>query len=214
MNSETPLIEPSDPRPRGTPDPVNDPVSPASLGARLFQWRDFTPVPLVLIMLVVSDPTALSATLGVALMVVGEMVRIYGVAFIGSVSRTRNIETTGQDLITNGPFAIVRNPLYLGNLFLATGFATYSGHPWFVALTLIGFSFQYYCIVKFEETLLIERFGAAYKAYMEQVPAWIPSALPDLESWEWPKEIAPAIRSERKTLGAIVALLVVIHLFN
>ena len=134
MNTDTPESASTDSR--GDAANRKEQLSPVSLGAKLFQWRDFTPVPLILILLIISEPTAFSATLGLFSMIFGELIRIYGVAFIGSVSRTRNTETTGRELITGGPFALVRNPLYVGNLFLATGFAIYSGHLWFVVLTL------------------------------------------------------------------------------
>lgn len=206
MNSED---NPQSPTPLtdGISPPKNEPISPISLGAKLFQWRDFTPIPLILILLIISEPTAFSATLGMSSMIVGELIRIYGVAFIGSVSRTRNTETTGKDLITGGPFAIVRNPLYVGNLFLALGFAIYSGHLWFVFVTFIAFAFQYYCIVKYEETLLLKRFGEVYANYMNRVPAWFPSAFPSLDQLEWPSSFSHALKSERKTLGAVVIMI-------
>jgi protein-S-isoprenylcysteine O-methyltransferase Ste14 len=205
MNSDTPQ-SPLTPSHTAHESP-KDHFSPISLGAKLFQWRDFTPIPLILVLLIVSEPTAFSATLGLCSMIFGELIRIYGVAFIGSVSRTRNTQTTGNDLITGGPFAIVRNPLYVGNLFLASGIAIYSGHLWFVMLTLAAFAFQYYCIVKYEESLLLERFGDVYARYMEKVPAWFPSQIPSIEKLEWPTSFSIALKSERKTFAAIVIMI-------
>ncbi len=186
--------------------------SALDIGERLFEWRDYTPIPLIVIVLFAAEPTARSATLGTLLAVLGELVRIYSVSFIGSVSRTRNTSTTGGNLITNGPFGLVRNPLYVGNFLITLGIATFSGVSWLVALTIVLFSFQYYCIVKHEEKLLLARFGAEYEAYMQTVPAWVPARLPSLDQIEWPSTFSPALRSERRTLAAIALMLLALSL--
>ena len=182
------------------------------IGERLFEWRDYTPIPLIILVLFASEPTVRSAVLGTVITILGELIRIYSVAFIGSVSRTRNVETAGAALITGGPFAYVRNPLYVGNFFITFGLAVFSGVSWIVLLTVALFSFQYYCIVKHEERLLVGRFGTAYEDYMGQVPAWIPQRWPTLETLDWPSTFSPALRSERRTLLAIVFMLVALSL--
>ncbi len=69
----------------------------------------------------------------------GELLRLYAVAFIGSVSRTRS-ESTGAQVVTTGPFGYVRNPLYVGNFLITMGVTVYGGRAWFVAITAIAFS--------------------------------------------------------------------------
>jgi protein-S-isoprenylcysteine O-methyltransferase Ste14 len=136
------------------------------------------------------------------------------VAFIGSVSRTRNTSTTGGNLITTGPFSYVRNPLYVGNFFITLGVAVFGGVAWLIALTVLAFGFQYFCIVKYEEKLLVGRFGKEYQDYMSTVPAWVPARLPSLETIEWPTTFSPALRSERRTLSAIVVILLALVLLK
>lgn len=179
----------------------------ARLGERLFTLRDYTPIPLIILLLIFAEPNARTATLGTLMLVAGELVRVYAVAFIGSVSRTRNIATTGGKLITDGPFAVVRNPLYVGNGLMTLGFAVYAGSLWLVILTALLFAFQYHAIVSFEETLLRQRFGSVYEAYCRQVPAWLPRRLPDAASLPPPPDLAAALRSEKRTLLAAVTLL-------
>jgi protein-S-isoprenylcysteine O-methyltransferase Ste14 len=190
----------------------HDPV--AEIGEKLFQWRDYTPIPLIIVLLFAARPNAASATVGTLIIVFGELIRIYSVAFIGSVSRTRNVATVGGGLITSGPFAVVRNPLYVGNFFICFGIAVFSGKPWLVVLTALLFGLQYYAIVRHEERLLVSRFGRDYEAYMGAVPAWVPASLPALESIEWPASFSPALRSERRTLTAIFAILLVLILLH
>lgn len=184
------------------------------IGEKLFKWRDYTPIPLIVLVLFVAEPGPRSATIGTLLAVFGELIRIYSVAFIGSVSRTRNTATVGGGLISRGPFSYVRNPLYVGNFLITVGVATFSGVTWIVLLTIVLFAFQYYCIVKHEERLLIQKFGREYEEYMETVPAWIPARLPSLETLEWPETFSPALRSERRTLAAIGVMLLALMLVS
>lgn len=183
------------------------------LGQKLFELRDYTPIPLVLIILGLSKPSASSATIGTLVVVLGELLRIYSVAFIGCLSRTRNVKTTGGDLITHGPFGIVRNPLYCGNFLITLGFALYGGQLWITVLAIALFAFQYYAIVAFEESLLKSRFGQVFDEYKQTVPAWFPRHWPALASIEWPQTFSPALRSERRSLTGIVAMLILLMLF-
>ena len=181
------------------------------LGEQLFQWRDYTPIPLVLLLLFVARPTVFSATLGMCLIVFGEAIRLYSVAFIGSVSRTRT-PGSGGSLITTGPFSIVRNPLYVGNFFITFGVTLYGGQLGFVVIAMLLFAFQYYCIVRFEETQLERKFPEEYVAYMEAVPRWFPSPLPSMHELQWPASFSEAIWSERRTFMAIAAVITLLLL--
>ena len=200
----------------GTPA-RNDGDSPdkfTDIGEKLFQLRDFTPIPLILILLFAASPSVRSATIGMVLITFGELVRIYSVAFIGSVSRTRNLATTGGALVTTGPFAMVRNPLYVGNFFITFGVAVFGGVFWLIALTFLAFGFQYFCIVRFEERLLVQKFGREYEEYRNSVPAWIPAHLPSLDALPWPDTFSPALKSERRTLAAIGVMILALMIFG
>lgn len=181
----------------------------SALGRKLFEWRDYTPIPLIVIHLIFADPTALSATLGLLSMLIGELIRIYSVAFIGSISRTRS-DNLGAKLVSTGPFAYVRNPLYVGNFFITLGVSIFAGIAPLVALTVAAFAFQYTFIVKHEEHLLEQRFGQDYIQYCQNVPPWFPRQFPNLGQLEQPDEYAKALRSERRTLTAIVAVSLVL----
>ena len=159
-----------------------------SLGERLFRMRDYTPVPLVLLLLMVQKPSIFSVTLGVLTVVLGQLLRVYGVAFIGSISRTRK-SSLGAELVTGGPFAWVRNPLYVANFFVVLGFSIYANRFWLLLLSMGLFAFQYHFIVRYEEQNLEEKFGQAFRDYKQQVPAWFPKKIPAITSWEWPPSL-------------------------
>ncbi len=186
-------------------------MSPVEIGEKLFQLRDFTPVPLILLMFIAAKPTVASATLGLLVIAFGELIRMYAVSFIGGVSRTRTT-STNQRLISDGAFGIVRNPLYVGNFLVTTGVAIYSGLVWIVILAAAAFAFQYYYIVKYEESLLLKKFGDEYEAYLKKVPAWIPAKVPVLDELPWPATFVPAIRSEKRTLTAIAVVILLLML--
>jgi protein-S-isoprenylcysteine O-methyltransferase Ste14 len=186
-------------------------MSPVEIGEKLFQLRDFTPIPLILLMLLTAKPTVASATLGLIVIAFGELIRTYAVSFIGGVSRTRTT-STNQRLIIEGAFSIVRNPLYVGNFLITAGVAIYSGIVWIVILAAAAFAFQYYYIVKYEESLLIKKFGHEYEEYLKKVPAWIPAKIPDFDKMPWPETFAPAIRSEKRTLTAIALVVLMLML--
>ena len=188
--------------------------SAEEIGAKLFELRDYTPIPLILLLLFLGEPKVGSATLGVLVIVFGELFRIYAVSFIGSVSRTRNTSTTGGNLISEGPFGWVRNPLYVGNFFITLGVAIFTGVIWLVIATAILFGAQYYYIVKYEEHLLTEKFGAEYMEYKSKVPAWVPGKIPDLNTMDWPVTFTPALKSEKRTLTAIAAMLIALVLIS
>jgi protein-S-isoprenylcysteine O-methyltransferase Ste14 len=197
------------------------PATLPGIGGWLFRSRSWTPVPLVLLLLVgtwgrVGAPVVMT-TLGVALVILGEAMRIWAVRQIGVISRTRS-GRLGR-LVTEGPFTLVRNPLYVGNLLLWTGFTVWSGKLWLLAVCWTIFLLQYSAIIGLEEGLLTERFGEEYTAYVARVPRWWPrlthlgQALRDRAHHPW----RDTLFSERGTLIAIVVistLLVVARLWQ
>jgi len=109
---------------------------------------------------------------GIALTVAGEALRLWGVGHIGVISRTRS-DRLGP-LVESGPFAHLRNPLYIGNIALWVGFAITAGLLWLAPIVLVLLSFEYHVIVRWEEHLLETRLGEAYRVYAARVPRWIP----------------------------------------
>ena len=59
-----------------------------------------------------------------------------------------------KQLTTSGPYAYTRNPLYLGSLLMAAGFALAARNWWIVALMLIMFAVIYVPVIAGEERYL------------------------------------------------------------
>jgi protein-S-isoprenylcysteine O-methyltransferase Ste14 len=180
------------------------------VGGWLFKYRTSIPLPIVVALLVIPPPAGVTrfwtplTLAGILVIVAGELTRIWGVQHIGAISRTRS-DRLGP-LIDTGPFSLVRNPLYLGNILLWLGFTLAAQLLWLAPIVAILLAFEYHAIVRWEERLLDLRLGDSYRAYKQQVPRWVPRL-------GAPKQLAGAGRftltetlfSERGTLIAIVA---------
>ena len=146
------------------------------LGAWAFSQRSWTPVPLALVLIGVQWRWLRASWLfafGIVVVLAGLAIRYWAVSHIGTVSRTR-AERYGP-LMTTGPFAIVRNPLYVGNFLIWTGFVLSSGLLWMLPIAWGLFALQYSAIVRFEEAALVRHFGSCYEEYLRRVPRWWPS---------------------------------------
>jgi hypothetical protein len=84
-----------------------------------------------------------------------------------------------KDLAVTGPYALVRNPLYLGNTLVLTGAGVASELAWFLPVVVSWALAVYGVTALHEERRLTVRFGGAYLAYRARVPPWLPrSVLP------------------------------------
>jgi protein-S-isoprenylcysteine O-methyltransferase Ste14 len=78
-----------------------------------------------------------------------------------------------RELVTGGPYAWTRNPMYLGWVPILAGWAIYLEHP----LTLLVVPLFVAYLTRFqivpEERMLRQRFGAKFEAYARNVRRWI-----------------------------------------
>jgi len=88
------------------------------------------------------------------------------------------VETSWRKTLASGPFAVTRNPLYIGNILLWCGFALTARLPWMAPVTALLLGAEYSAIVGWEERQLASRYGDEYRAYAALVPRWIPNVLP------------------------------------
>jgi protein-S-isoprenylcysteine O-methyltransferase Ste14 len=80
--------------------------------------------------------------------------------------------SAAQRLVTDGPFAISRNPIYLGGVTILIGLALVTRNPWFI---LAGFAAGLaisFIAIRPEERHLDRRFGKAYRDYSKRVRRW------------------------------------------
>lgn len=156
-------------------------------------------MPFFAVALILADPQQDLVIFGIILIVFGELLRIWGVSYAGGPTRTRNVGA--PILVTNGPFAYIRNPLYLGNIIIYTGVIIAIGGwlPYLMWIVILFFSLQYMFIIRLEENKLIELFGEKYIDYKNAVPRYFPRLSPYPNRTYIKPEVISALKSEKST---------------
>jgi Putative protein-S-isoprenylcysteine methyltransferase len=126
-----------------------------SFGDFVFKHRDVLPVPfiiLAILILIFTKPTFTSFyerlilfTVGGMILVTGEAIRIWAVGYSGSTTRSKNL--IADKLVTEGPYSIIRNPLYAGNFLITLGFALIANALIIVPIVIVYFIVEYYPII-------------------------------------------------------------------
>ena len=80
-------------------------------------------------------------------------------------------------VIREGVFSVVRHPIYMSEILLYLGFLMLSISLAAAAVWVVAIGFLHY-ISRYEERLLLARFGEVYEQYMREVPMWIPCWIP------------------------------------
>jgi protein-S-isoprenylcysteine O-methyltransferase Ste14 len=140
-----------------------------------------------------AQPTPPSLMMAAPVAVVGLLVR--GVAS-GHVQKNEQLTTTG-------PYAHTRNPLYLGTLVLACGFAI-AARSWWVAIAMaVIFAAVYLPVIVSEETFLREKFPefAEYAAHVPRLWPRLRAFGNDQNAFSW--ELYRKHREYNAILGAV-----------
>jgi protein-S-isoprenylcysteine O-methyltransferase Ste14 len=183
------------------------PLFSVRLGRFFFTRRSFIPIPVFILVIVFAEFHPAAVIGGVMLALAGECLRLAAVGYAGYSTRTRTLEA--KILVTSGPFSRLRNPLYVGDILLGTGFTLASGGflPWSAAAYFVLSTAYYYTIIRAEEEFLLTEYREDYVRYTRNVPRFIPR----LKPWKgcpasqtFRKEVA--WRSEKRTFEAIILL--------
>ncbi|MBD5634891.1 MAG: isoprenylcysteine carboxylmethyltransferase family protein [Candidatus Eremiobacteraeota bacterium] len=161
-------------------------------------------------------PSGPSIAVGVPLALAGEALRGWAVGYSGVT--TRGDTVTALQLVTAGPYAYVRNPLYVGNFLTALGFTiAFTGRlpaAERTALAVLGLGTMlgvYAAIVPLEEAYLRETFGEAFETYVASVPRIVPratAARPQAGSYD----ASVIVRAESRTFVTFGAMLLALGL--
>lgn len=117
-------------------------------------------------------PQELSSALYLAsllLLLAGLFVSIFALLVLG---RSISLLPQARRLVTSGPYALVRHPLYLGEMAAVAGIAVQHWSVWALLLAGVSWAFQFQRM-KYEERVLTESFPE-YKDYMARTARLVP----------------------------------------
>ena len=185
-------------------------------GERLFRIRSYTPIPLFLFMLFYFwwewENDFMVWFCGLFFITCGESIRLWSLRYIGRFSRTSR-KRKGSRLIMRGPYSLVRNPLYCGNLLILIGTTILSELLWLIPIVITLFFLQYYCIVLWEEEMLFKTFPKDAKHYFRSVPRWLPNwshlRTYFMENWSPYYPWLDVLRREQSTLLGLYSMAVI-----
>lgn len=156
------------------------------IGNFFFKYRNFLFIILYLLLFMPSPPIFGEKTfgrnyylypiiLGLLVTVTGQIIRgmTIGLAYI--VRGGRDKKVYADQLVTEGIFTHIRNPLYVGNILMLLGVGILANSLIYVAVIMPVFLFIYQAIVLAEENFLRGKFGASFDEYTQKVHRWIPN---------------------------------------
>jgi protein-S-isoprenylcysteine O-methyltransferase Ste14 len=199
-----------------------------TVGQQLFSWRSLSPLPVIALALFLysrqgGQPGAGGAGVDVALNVggavlacLGQALRFYTLGWVPEGTSGQNLTIQASTLNTQGPYAFVRNPLYVGNFAIVFGLLMVAHSTWIYLLGLVFFFGEYYFIIGAEEAFLRAKFGAQFDTFCAAVPRWIPRLTPAFEGslrsgpFDWKR----ALKKEVNPFAAWVTGLVVLVFFE
>ena len=113
----------------------------------------------------IAQPIPWALYLTTVIVVIGVGVRMWASGFI----------MKNKELATNGPYALVRHPLYVGNILIVYAFAGASGIWWTFLVATAFFFFYYPPAIEYEDRKLCAIFGDAWREFAERTPALLPA---------------------------------------
>ena len=129
------------------------------------------------VLLNISSPMPLefngARAVGVALIAFALGVDLWAMRTLHEAQTTILPNRGSSHLVTHGPFAYSRNPIYLANMVLMIGMGCFSMNGWLLALAPVDGLLTHFLAVRREENHLIAKFGFQYECYCRKVRRWI-----------------------------------------
>jgi len=130
---------------------------------------------LIPVFALLANPEPISFAVGCVIALTGMLVRLYASGFI----------VKNKQLATNGPYSLVRHPLYTGNLLMIIGFTFASGQWWALLVAAAFWWFYYPVAIEYEDRKLHAIFAEAWEAWSGTVPAVVPRGLRIRDGGNW-----------------------------
>lgn len=114
--------------------------------------------------------------LGAALTLVGLLFTVWARVYLGRNWSGVAAVKAGHELITGGPYALVRHPIYTGLLLAVVGTGLATGE-WRAVLSVVLALIAIVHRMIVEESFMRQQFGAAYVDYARRVRALVPGVI-------------------------------------
>jgi len=144
--------------------------------------------------------------LGTLIVALAAWIRSWAEAYLHS-SIVHDAALHSDQLIADGPFRCVRNPLYLGNLLLAIGVGLLASRSGFLVISIGMFLFVYRLVLR-EEAMLLQSQGESYRRYFDAVPRLLPSVRPRIPASGAKPDWRDGFSGEISMWGAAAAMAV------
>jgi len=168
----------------------------------------------ILVLIYFSEMTPVSLAIGLVPIVAGQALRVWAA---GHLVKNKRLTTTG-------PYAYVKNPLYVGAITIVIGFCIVGMPPWNLSLTYRDPRFLLYLVflaafflyymprkMKIEGDRLRKIYGDDYTRYEKSVPDMIPRLTPyrsgDDTRWTWMQTVDNSEHGTIMSLGVGLALM-------
>jgi protein-S-isoprenylcysteine O-methyltransferase Ste14 len=168
-------------------------------GPWAFKYRGAVWTGLFLIMLFLAYPTKASILCGVPLCALGQALRCWATGCIG---RYRGEIVGAEELVTWGPYAFSRNPLYIANGLIGLGWGIMAG--WLAVAVFLPLYCLLYAglIIPHEESFLAERFSDEYERYKARTKRYF--SIPKQSAIHGPFSPFILWKSERHSLWTLL----------
>ncbi len=145
-----------------------------------------------------------------------EVAEILGIVFIllGQILRASargyksEYSQNGHSLIQGGPYALVRNPMYLGILLIGLGVVLMLFKWWVACIFLLIFAIRYLALIFKEEKKLLASFPQAYPGYCAKAPRLLPS-LATIAKMDISEYLPLKLSWLKREIGSILAVLLI-----
>jgi len=154
-----------------------------------------------IVFLLLMHPSRRSLWIGGVVTLFGAVLRVWAAGHIDK----------GRVLARAGPYALTRNPLYLGSFLMAIGILLAGQGYWLLLPFVIFFAAFYYPVMRAEEQELLQGHGASFLEYASKVPLFLPSFNASVWSsagFQWARVLRN--REHRNLAGLLLAELFLI----
>ena len=115
-----------------------------------------------------------SQIIGAALIILGMLLPATAITmFRRAGTEVSPTSKTNAKLITTGPYALTRNPMYTGVIIASLGVALWFRRPLMFLTPLIIFVISNFGLIPFEEEKMRRQYGAEFDAYTKKVRRWL-----------------------------------------